>query len=84
MSRSEAVFQAKRKIGGRFQLCRVCAKATRKLHDGHGRTEDTLTFVLGIIGNKERLEPLLTSMPHEIQTDHQDAEDEEYCAVVRY
>lgn len=84
MSRSEAVFQAKRKIRGRYQLCRICAKATRQLHGGHGRIEDTITVVLGIIGHEERMEPLLTSMLHEIQTSHHDAADEEYYAGVRY
>jgi hypothetical protein len=48
--RSEVVFQASRKVNGRYQLCRVCARGTRELHITSRRVEDTINAVLTILG----------------------------------
>ena len=53
--RSEAVFQARRKLEGRYQLCMLCAKGTRRLHTGSVRIQDTINAVFGIIGSENLL-----------------------------
>ncbi len=48
--RSEAVFRAHTKLEGRFQLCMLCAKGLRRLHNDSVRIQDTINDVLTIIG----------------------------------
>ena len=55
--RSEAVFQARKKLEGRYQLCMLCAKGTRSLHTTSVRIQDTINAVLGIIGSENLLAP---------------------------
>jgi hypothetical protein len=51
--RSEAVFQASSVIKSRYNLCRICAKGTRKLHFSSDRIQDTINAVLAIIGRRK-------------------------------
>lgn len=44
--RSELVYEAGLKIGNRFLLATTAMQATRKLHIGSTRTEDTVNRVL--------------------------------------
>jgi len=44
--RSELVFRALVAMTGRYQLCRLTAKASRKLHTPKNRMQDTLNDVL--------------------------------------
>lgn len=67
MNRSENVFQAKDKVRENYRLCRICARATREMHAGAGRIEDTITVAMQVIGNTSRFEPLLTSYLHDIR-----------------
>ena len=55
--RSEAVFQARRRLEGRYQLCMLCAKGTRRLHTESLRIQDTINAVLGIIGREDQPVP---------------------------
>lgn len=49
--RSELVFGAVPAIANRYQLCRLVAKATRKLHKPHTRMQDTVNEVLTRLGS---------------------------------
>ncbi len=59
--RSEVVYRANRKIEDRYQLCKACAIATRKLHVPSCRIQDTINAVLAGIGekNKKKVVPIL-------------------------
>lgn len=52
--RSEMVFAAEQKLGNRYMLCRVVAKATRKMHKPAARIEDTTNAVLEHIRTQGR------------------------------
>ncbi len=54
--RSEAVFQANSVIKGRYNLCRICAIGTRKLHFSSDRIQDTINTVLAIISERNGTE----------------------------
>ncbi len=49
--RSELVFRALAPVPGRYQLCRLTAKAGRKLHAPKNRMQDTLNDVLRVLAN---------------------------------
>jgi hypothetical protein len=51
--RSELVFAAKRRLPGRYALCRIAATATRKFHRPNTRIEDTTDSVLKRIADSE-------------------------------
>jgi hypothetical protein len=59
--RSEAVFQASSAIEGRYNLCRICAKGTRKIHSSSDRIQDTINSVLAIISEQNDRRPLLSA-----------------------
>jgi len=49
--RSEMVFAAENRLPNRYMLCRVLAKATRKVHKPATRIEDTTDAMLRGIAN---------------------------------
>lgn len=55
--RSEVVFQAIKKIDGRYQLCGACVQGTRELHIGSRRIEDTINAVLIMLGAMDPSRP---------------------------
>jgi hypothetical protein len=60
--RSETVFQARKKLEGRYQLCILCAKGTRRLHKDSHRIQDTINEVLDILGKEDQ--PTPAEFPH--------------------
>ncbi len=48
--RSESVFRARVQLPNRYQLCRLAALATRKLHKPSDRIQDTINDVLLRLG----------------------------------
>ena len=59
--RSEMVFAAEHRLPNRYMLCRVLAKATRKVHNPATRIEDTTDAILQHIANSREGELELNS-----------------------
>jgi len=51
--RSELVFRAMGPMPGRYRLCRLTARASRKLHTPRSRIQDTLNDVLLFLANSK-------------------------------
>jgi hypothetical protein len=63
--RSDLIFCAVTRVTNRYQLCRLAAEATRKLHKPNTRTQDTTNNVLILMRDRApRLGPRLRRGRH--------------------
>ena len=63
--RSELVFEAKRTLSNRYELCRVLSTAARKFHKPGTRVEDTTDDVLQYIADSAQAAEISGKNPHE-------------------